>query len=198
MKTYNFYFFPTKPIILKSKPARWRNQAKLINLSLPGRLRLEWMIYYYTSAKENASLTARHFGISRRIFYKWLNRFKEGGQRIRDLEDQSKAPHKVREWEISLSEEARIKALRQRFIHYGKKKLRVLYQKIYQEKISTWKIERVIRKHQLYPNPKKAEKIVRKQKRARLQPKKRITELTKLPILWFLLQLEPLLSTGMV
>ena len=39
-----------------------------------------------------------------------------------------------------------------------KNKLKVLYKQDYKEDISCWKIERVIRKHKLYPNKIKAEK----------------------------------------
>jgi hypothetical protein len=45
------------------------------------------------------------------------------------------------------------------------------------EKVSTWKIERVIRRYKLYPDHKKAEKTARRRARARQKPKKRITQL---------------------
>ena len=36
--------------------------------------------------------------------------------------------------------------MRKRYPYYGKKKLKVLYEKEYCDEISTWKIERVIRR----------------------------------------------------
>ena len=106
------------------------------------------------------------------------------------MADRSKAPYHKRDWEVTLLEEGRIKALRKKYIHYGKKKLKVLYKKRYGEEISTWKIERVIRKHRLYPDRKRAEKTARKRARARKHPKKRITQLVKEKKPYFLLQLD--------
>jgi len=159
-------------------------------LSARERLRVEWMIFYYTQAKQNASLTARHFGISRKTFHKWLNRFKDSLERIESLKDQPGAPCRKRNWEVTLTQESRIKNLRKKYIHYGKKKLKVLYEKEYKEDISCWKIERVIRKHKIYPGKVRAERIARKQARARQKPKRRITQLKKETRLWFLLQLD--------
>jgi hypothetical protein len=80
---------------------------------------------------------------------------------------------------VTLTQEERIRRLRNRYPCYGKKKLKVLYEKAYREKISTWKIERVIHRHKLYPDEKKAEKTVRKRAKAGQKPKKRITLLVK-------------------
>ena len=79
----------------------------------------------------------------------------------------------------TLIQEERIRHLRNRHPYYGKKKLKVLYEKEYSEEISTWKIKRVIRRHKLYPDKKKADKISRKRARARQKPRKRITPLVK-------------------
>ena len=108
------------------------------------------MVFYYTAGKENAALT-----------------------------DQSKAPRHRRKWEVTLIQEERIRHLRNRYPYYGKKKLKVLYEKEYFEEVSTWKIERVIRRYNLYPDQKKAEKTGRKRARARQKPRKRITQLVK-------------------
>lgn len=184
------HVFKQKPIVLTPKYQRWRNIAKLVGLSDEGLRRLEWIIFYYTAGKENVIFTTTHFNISRQCFYKWLNRFNQSGQKVHSLKTQSRAPHHTRTWTVTLIEQARIKQLRKKHIHWGKKKLRKRYQAIYHENISTWKIERVIRKFKLYPNPEKQKKINIKRKRSLLKPKKRIQELTKQPILWFLLQLD--------
>ena len=184
------YVFRRKPIVLTPKYQRWRNIAKMISLSDEGLRRLEWIIFYYTVGQKNAAFTTAHFAISRQCFYKWLNRFNYSGQKIRSLETCSRAPHHTRTWTVTLVEQARIKNLRLKHIHWGKKKLKKLYKTDYSETISTWKIQRVIRVFKLYPNLVKQEKIAAKRKKNKQNPKKRIQQLTKEPILWFLLQLD--------
>ena len=66
----------------------------------------------------------------------------------------------------------------------------MLYHRTYGETISTWKIERVIRKHRLYPDKVRAEKVAKNRARGRKHPKKRITQLVKKNHRWFLLQLD--------
>jgi transposase-like protein len=107
---------------------------------------------FVKTGQENAALTARYFDISRKTFHKWLRRFKDSKYDVRSLADQSRAPHQKRKWEVTLIQEDRIRRLRKRYPYYGKKKLKVLYEKEYCEGISTWKIERVIRRHKLYPD----------------------------------------------
>ena len=189
-KPLSFYYFKTKPIVLPSKYDLWRGVADSSGFRTYERLRVEWMVFYFTQAKENATLTSRHFNISRKTFHKWFKRFKDSRYDVNDLADQSKAPYHRRNWEVTLIQEDRVKRLRKKYPYYGKKKLKVLYQKEYGEEISTWKIERVIRRHKLYPDQKKAEKTARKRVRAREHPKKRITQLTKDRKPYFLLQLD--------
>ena len=177
--------FNRKPIKLKDKVTRWRGMASDANISDKARLRLEWMIYYETDGNQDAYKTASHFGIAAKTFYKWYKRFDQG--KIHKLEDQSRCPHNYRKWEVTLEEENRIKKLRMKHMHYGKKKLKVLYEWEYSEEISTWKIERVIRKHQLYPDKKKRDKIAAKRKGER---KQRITELNKKKESLFLFQID--------
>jgi len=189
-KPASFYFFKRKPEVRKSRHEFWREVADLTSLSVRERLRVEWMVFYHTVGKENATLTAQHFDISRKTFHKWLRRFKDSKYDIRSLADRSKAPEHRRKWEVTLAQEDRIRRLRNRYPHYGKKKLKVLYEKEHCEGISTWKIERVIRKHKLYPDKQKAEKIAVRRARARQRPKKRITQLVKEGRPYFLFQLD--------
>ena len=149
-------------------------------------MRLEWIIYYYVKSEKNASLTCRHFNISRRIFYYWFNRFQEDN--LRTLEDQSKAPIKVRQREITSLQEQRVIALRKEYMHWGKEKLSVVYFRIYQEKITCWKIQKTIEKYKLYPNLKRNQRI--QVKRLRAQRKKRITEFKKKPIVGHLVHFD--------
>jgi transposase InsO family protein len=74
-------------------------------------------------------------------------------------------------------EEYRIVILRKRHIRWGKKKIAVLYKRIYGQTISSWKVQKVIEKYQLYYHPKKAFKQRKKRAKARQRNKKCITEL---------------------
>lgn len=171
------YFFPPKKRVLVSKFVYWRKFAQ--DLSSEAKLRLEWIIFYETVAKRNASKTAVHFGISRKTFHKWLKRFKDSQEKIKSLEAQSRRPHQTRQWEVNPLQEQRVAALRKRHLKYGKKKLKVLYQNQYQEVISSWKIERVIRKHHLYPDPEKHQKRLKRQRKRK--NKLRINQLKTQP-----------------
>lgn len=189
-KSANFYYFKRKPFSLLDRGQLWREVANSLDFKTHERLRVEWMAFYFTIAKENATLTAYHFRISRKTFYKWLNRFKDSKYDVCQLADRPKAPYHKRNWEVTLVEEGRIKVLRKKYTHYGKKKLKVIYRREYKEEISTWKIERIIRKHKLYPNQKKAANTARKRAKAQKKPKKRINQLTKARKPYFLLQLD--------
>jgi len=167
------------PVFMCSTKSRWQG------LSKQAKLRLKWLIYYYKHGK-NASLTSRYYGISRKTFYKWKGRYEMFG--YKGIEDLSKAPRKKRRPEISWEQEKRIKELRKKYIRYGKEKLAVLYKKIYGERISSWKIYRVIRKYDLYWRPVKNEKLRKKRKLA--EKKKRITELKNKQINGFFFQLD--------
>jgi len=148
---------------------RVRSQAQWLDLSAKAHRRLEWIIFYYTVAEKNATHTASYFGISRKCVHSWLKRF--DSLKLVSLEEYSRRPHKLREWEVTKKEEERIIALRNKHLRWGKKKLKIIYQREYNEKISTWKIERVIRKHQLYPDPVEYKKQVKKRKNRRKRPK---------------------------
>ncbi len=166
-KPASFYFFKTKPIILKNRYERWRGVADLLGFTTRERLRIE-----------------------RKTFHKWFKRFKDSKCNVHSLADQSKAPCHKRNWEVTLIQNERIRRLRKGYPYYGKNKLKVLYEKECSEGISTWKIERVIRRGRLYPDQKKAEKTARKRARARQKLKKRITQLVKKGRHCFLFQLD--------
>lgn len=169
-----------KPFKLLPEHERWRKVGKMLKLSKQARLRLEWIIYFYEY--KNVSQTCRHFGISRKTFYKYWNEFdKDNIYSMYRLEDKSKAPHHVRQRQITPCQEQRIIDLRKRYLRYGKIKLAKLYEQEYQEYISSWKVQKVIEAKKLYFNPVKTARISRKRQKA--QKKKRITELGKIP--WF-------------
>lgn len=162
-------YFPSHD---KPLPDKWnllRGVAKT-TLSLEAKIKLEWIIFYHTVSKQNAKATAEHFGISRKTLHKWLGRFNE--EHLQSLEEHSRVPLKKRDWMVTFKEEERIITLRKKNMEFGKKKLKRIYKRDYGEIISTWKIERVIRKHKLYPDPVKHDKEV--EKRAKSEPKVRI------------------------
>ena len=157
---------------------------KYDHLSKNARLRLKWFDYYHQC--NNVSQTCRHFDISRKTFYKWKNKYDPNN--LYTLEDESRAPKLPRRPEITPLQEQRIIALRKKYLCYSKIKLAVIYERIYKESISSWKIQRIIQKYKLYPNPAKTAKITKK--RLKASKKKRITELKKKKKIGFLLCLD--------
>lgn len=165
-------------------PALWRDIAKAKNLSKEAHIRLEWMLYF--RAGNTATETCDHFGISRRVFYKWVPLFETGG--VEALETRSRAPKTTRQWEVSAVEEYRIKELRKKHMHWGKKKLKTVFEREYGEKISTWKIERVIRKYELFPRPLDKVRLDLKKKKAK--EKRRIQGLIPEDAAWNLVHID--------
>ncbi len=141
------------------------------SLSKQAKLRIKWFDYY--RKHKNVSMVCRYFGISRKTFYKWKQRYDP--KNLATLEDHSKTPLRKRQREITPEQLQRIIKLRKQFIRYGKIKLGLRYQNIYNESISSWKIQKVIEEFDLYHNPSKTARI--RQKRQRALKKKRITEL---------------------
>ena len=121
---YTNYLLPslrTGGRTLLDRHDRLRKTALVIGLSKEAKGRLEWFIFHEVRAQGNARLTARHFGIAPKTFYKWHKRFDNG--LVGKLEDESKAPINTRQWTVTIEEQTRIKKLRIDNIHYGKKKL---------------------------------------------------------------------------
>lgn len=182
----SFCFFKQKPIVIPDKPTFWRGLADIVNLSTKGRLRLEWMIFYETVGNHDAYQTAKHFSIAPKTFYKWYKRFDHGS--VKKLDDLSSCPKNTRKWEVTAHEECRIMKLRKAHMRWGKKKIAKLYKNDYGQKISSWKVERVIQVHDLYPDQIKAEK--QRQKLKNTTKKNRIQKLEIQEEHWFLLHLD--------
>lgn len=153
-------------------------------LSKQAKHRLKWFDYY--GKTKNAALTCRYFGISRKTFYYWKKRYDPFN--LKTLEDKSRAPKRTRKPEITTLQEQRIVCLRKKYIRYSKFKLAVIYQRMYGENISSWKIQRTIQKYNLYFNPLKTAKIRRKRQTG--IKKKRITQLKKEQRTGFLICLD--------
>jgi len=159
--------------IAKDKiPPKWQLLRKLGKeiLSQKAQEKLGWIIFYHTIGKTQAANTASYFGITRKTLHKYLSRFDD--KNLRTLEEHSRKPKQIRRWTVTYQEEADVIDLRKRNMEYGKKKLKVLYKREYQKVISTWKIERVIRKYKLFPDRSKHKKQA--EKRRISQPRIRI------------------------
>lgn len=93
-----------------------------LELSREGRLRLR-VLEWWEAHGGNASLTCRHFGISRDTFYRWLRRFRKFGPG--GLEDGSHRPKRMRKPTWTRQLEDAVLHLRQG-TGWGKDKLAVL------------------------------------------------------------------------
>ena len=152
-KSVNLAYFSSKDGPLKEKPARLRGIAETLGLSGKAEEKLEWIIFHQTVGLGSVKATASYLGIIRKTLHKWIKRFDEKNPLT--LEEKSRSPIQKREWEVSRQEEERIVSLRKAHIKWGKKKLKKLYIGLYKENISAWKIERVVRKWNLYPDRRK-------------------------------------------
>jgi putative transposase len=114
---------PTLARLLPGLAAEGRQQSQL---SREAARRLK-AVRWYEDRGQNASRTARHFGLSRSTFHVWLKRYRASG--VNGLEDRSRRPKQVRQptWT-----EALVTAVRKRRLKHptwGKDKLVVLLQK---------------------------------------------------------------------
>lgn len=170
---------------------RWRKLADLLRLSQAAKGRLEWIIFWEKN-KKDVSFTTRHFGISRKTFYKWLKRFEEDF--IRGLEDKSKVPHRRRTRQYTARQYEQVVSLRREYIRYGKMKILEIYRRRHPaaESISAWKIQCIIKASGLYAEPVKQARINRRRSVSRTR--KKITELKRKPLSGFLLCLDTIVK----
>lgn len=132
---------------------------------------------------KSITLVCQLFNVSRKTFYKWKKRFEENKRKLSSLENQSKAPQRKRERQLTWEQEMRIKELRKSHLSLGKKKLQLLYQARYQEFISQHQIQFVIEKYQLYPDPQKAKRTRTKRIKNRGKRKVKIFEINPLRLI---------------
>lgn len=161
----------------RTKVDHWRALGEYWYISAAAKTRLEWLIFYHTIANRNASETARYFGISRKCLHHWIAKFNP--KSIQSLEEESRRPHVLRQWEVSPKEEKQVITIRKKHLCWGKKKLKLIYQKTYGETISTWKIERVVRQHHLYPDPQAHKKLVKRRESQRKRVRIHALDTTK-------------------
>src|SRR5262245_12766599 len=179
-KTYinkkHAFYIRSKPV---ETPTKWELLRRLgkEKLSSMAQLKLEWIIFYYTRENKKAVPTARHFEINPKTLHKWLKRFDE--TRLETLEEVSRAPHRTRQREISHVQKIRIRKIRKAHLRWGKMKLEKQYKKEYGEKISSWKIQKVIECEHLYFDRVKHQKQQKRRKQAQNKQKQRITQFVK-------------------
>ena len=189
MKTKDCFFHP-KPAVSLTKYQRWREIGKLLKLSRSALLRLEWMIFYETKAKRNASLVARHFGISRKTFHKWLGLF--NALDLKSLEDRSTAPLNKRHPEYTYQEVVRMQELRSRYPTLGRDKLIAIFPEEYGTAIKPHSARRIVHDYKLFA--KRAIRVKRKGAWNSGQKKKRITELALKPFTGFLVEADTIVE----
>lgn len=153
---------------------KFTNKYHMGDISDTAQTRLG-MIEFYHQVRE-VTVVCRSFNISRKTFYKWLNRYEQSGRRLSSLENQRPVPHTKRRVSLTFDEEMKIKHLRQQYLRLGKKKLQILYQNRYGLFVSQHHIQHVIQKYNLYYDPAKAKTIRSKKMRDKGAKKIRINE----------------------
>ena len=186
------YFFHSKEIAAIDHWQLLRLRGKGA-LSSKAQLKLEWIIFYQTVGKENALLTAKHFGINPKTLHKWKRRFNE--KDLSTLEERSKAPFKTRQRDISSLQRERIRSLRKKHLRWGKMKLQERYADIYGEYISSWKFQVVIEEEHLYFDKATIRKLRKRRKQAQKRPKNRIHTLLKEAKINFLWHVDTVVFT---
>ncbi len=106
---------PAKALAMSRRPPA--------NLSDAAKRRLKWMDYYRSNAN-NASLTCRHFDISRSTFYLWHKRY--DAHNLASLEDHSCRPRRVKQPTWSPETIQAVKRVREQYPRWGKNKLAVM------------------------------------------------------------------------
>jgi transposase InsO family protein len=116
MQTYGS-IIPGGPTLARLLPGLAAEGRQESHLSREAARRLK-AVRWYEDRGKNASLTARHFGLSRSTLHVWLKRHGESG--ARGLEDRSRRPRKVRQPTWSAGLEVRVLELRQAYPRWGK------------------------------------------------------------------------------
>jgi transposase InsO family protein len=131
--------------------------AKAPSLSPEAKHRLDIMDFYYGKSaqydrfsRKNATVTCRHFGISRSYFYKWLNRYDKSN--LKTLESRSTRPNKCKtnNWSSFLIEE--VTKIREAHPTYSSKKISVILNRDLELCASASTVQRIINNFNLYFN----------------------------------------------
>lgn len=141
-----------------------RCQALADNLSIKAKQRLK-VLDWLRNHRNNISLCARHFGLTRETVRIWRQRFSQRG--LRALNDQSRRPKHLRQpttpWEVTL----KVIKLKRYFPSWSKYKIEALLRRE-GINISPSTIGRIFRRFKLIN-----EDVSRKRRKAALRPKQR-------------------------
>lgn len=143
--------------------ARWA--AKTENISEQAKQRLK-VIDWFRAHQSNVSLTARHFGLTKKTIRKWRDRFKKFG--IVGLNDQSHRPKKLRAIVTSWLAISEIVKLRKKYPAWSKYKIARILERDKKIVVSASTVGRVLKKKGLI-NDKKS----KKRSKAAQHPRKR-------------------------
>lgn len=121
-------------------------------LSKAAKHRLQMLDYLRGKAGGNVSLTARHFGCTRSLIYKWLNRFNsaKGIGKISALESRSTRPKHTRSVQYSLGTVKLIRKIRIDYPSYSAKKVSVILARDYSIIISAATVGRIIKRYNMF------------------------------------------------
>jgi len=133
------------------------------NLSARAKGRLK-ILDWHKNHENNLSLTARHFGVNRRILRDWRNRLAKEGPR--GLEDRPRRPHRVRQPTVSPDIVVEVIKLRKKYPTWSKYKIQALLPDSL--KTSTSTIGRILRRRGLIDA-----RVSRKRSRSAKRPKAR-------------------------
>src|ERR671911_2520401 len=97
----------------------------------------------------SVAYTCRHFGISRKTFYKWKKRHTHGGDAA--LTDRSRMPHRC-PWATSPDVISKILYLRQQY-HFGPRKIADYLKRFHERSIAGSSVHRILQRHQLHRLP---------------------------------------------
>ncbi|MDA8218754.1 MAG: integrase core domain-containing protein [Dehalococcoidales bacterium] len=145
---------------------RQLSRQRLPDLSSQAKKRLKW-VEYYQACGRNASLTCRHFDISRPTLYRWLHRYQP--RNLRSLEDRGCVPKHRRTPAWTLAQMAAVRRLREQYPRWGKDKLVVLLRHEGLE-LSTSMVGRILRRLRVtgqLVEPKRGRVQARPRRRAR-------------------------------
>lgn len=143
--------------------ARWA--LKTDNISEKAKQKLK-VIDWLRAHKGNVSLTARHFGLTRKTVKKWRNSFNKFG--IAGLNDKSHRPKKLRTMVTSWLIINEIVKLRKQYPAWSKYKIKRILKRDKEIIVSASTVGRVLKKKGLIDK-----KISRKRRKAAKHPRKR-------------------------
>jgi len=133
------------------------------NLSAQAKRRLK-ILDWHKNHKNNLSLTARYFGVNRRILRDWRNRLVKEG--TRGLEDRSRRPHQFKQPMVSPDIIAEVVKWRKQYPAWSKYKIQPLLPTALKTSAST--VGRILKRRGLIDR-----RIARKRSRSAKYPKAR-------------------------